>query len=104
MKHFLQISTFCSIFFFPWQGGRRQELPPSCDGTLFEQSGEIPQVLIAEAQALTNIAGGPCPLAANSCRQLSAGRDRKTRNICYADVRLREQVAEKGVTKVALRG
>jgi len=33
VKNFLQISTFCSTFFFPWRGGRRQELPPGCDDT-----------------------------------------------------------------------
>lgn len=30
----LQISTFCSTVFFPWQGGRCQELPSSCGDTL----------------------------------------------------------------------
>lgn len=69
---FLQISTFCSTVFFPWRGGRCQELPSSCDDTLQEQSEEIPETFIAEAQALASVSEGLCPLS-NSCRQLSAG-------------------------------
>lgn len=53
---------------------------------------------------MTNIAEGPCPLTANSCRQLSAGWDGKICNIFYTDVRLREQVVEKGATEAGTSG
>lgn len=100
---FLQISTFCSTVFFPWRGGRCQELPSSCDDTLQEQSEEIPETFIAEAQALASVSEGLCPLS-NSCRQLSAGWGGKTCTRFHADVRQREQVVEKGASGAALLG
>jgi len=99
---FLPISTFCGTLLFPWWWWKHHEHCPAVmtprgnsSWTITGKLEEIPQILLAEAQALTNKAEGLRALTAGNCRQLSGGWDGKKCNLFNADVRIMEHTVEK---------